>query len=258
MALTEHIENAWNAYKKNFQTIVGAHLVAAAIILGLMLLVASGLTLSAMPFVDAEGNISEESASQIMTSPYFILAGILFVITILVALALRAGLTGIYRDALGKKNAKIETMFSIAKEKYKTVICAQLLAVAVLLAGAAVLFLPTLAVFYENLEALEVMITIEVIIFSLFAMLFSLINQAVVISGESAIDAVKKSYTIVRSNYIQFLALVLVFFAADIIIGYIPKVWIIISLLLVQPLSALAYTSFYIERAKTTGKKKKR
>ncbi|MCK4555390.1 MAG: hypothetical protein KAT83_02180 [Candidatus Aenigmarchaeota archaeon] len=258
MALTEHIKNAWNAYKKNFWTIIGAHLIAAAIILGMMLLVAGGLALSAMPFVDAEGNISEEYAPQIMASPYFILSGLVFIITVFVALALRAGLIGVYRDALGKKKAKIDTMFSVAKEKYKTVIGAQLFAVLVLLVGAAVLFIPTIAVLAGNIALLDTVLTIEVIIFLLFALLFSLINQAVVVSGERAIDAVKKSYAIVRGNYIQFLALVLVFFAADLIIGYIPKVWILISLLLVQPLSALAYTSFYIERAKTTGKKKKR
>ncbi len=258
MALKEHIENAWNAYKKNFLTIIGAQMIAITIVIGLMMFVVGGMALSARPYVDAEGIISEEYAPQIMASPYFILSGLLFIVVILVALVLRAGLIGVYMDALGKKNVKIDTMFNVAKEKYKTVIGAQLFTVAVLLVGGALLFFPTLYVLAGNLALFDVVMTIEVVVFSLFALLFSLINQAVVVSGERAIDAVRKSYAVVRGNYIQFLALVLVFFAADFIISYIPVVWIVISLLFIQPVSALAYTSFYMEYAKTTGRKKKR
>lgn len=257
MAIKEHIENAWNAYRNNFLTIIGAQMIAITIVLGLMMFVVGGMALSARPFVDAEGIISEEYAPQIMASPYFILSGLLFIIVILVALVLRAGLIGVYMDALGKKNVKIDTMFAVAKEKYKTVIGAQLFVVAILLMSGAVLFFPTLYVLAGNLALLDIVITLEVIIFSLFALLFSLINQAVVVGGEKAIDAVRKSYAVVRGNYIQFLALVLVFFAVDFAISYIPVIWIVISLLFIQPVSALAYTSFYIERAKATKKKKK-
>ena len=257
MAFKEHIENAWNVYKKNFLTIIGAQMIAITIVLGLLLFVIGGMALSASPFVAEDGTLSEEYAFQIITSPYFILAGILFIITTLVAIVLRAGLVGIYMDALGKKNVKIDTMFAVAKEKYKTVIGAQLFAVAILLVGGALLFFPTLYVLAGNMAMLDTVVTIEVIIFSLFALLFSLINQAVVVGGEKAIDAVRKSYAVVRGNYIQFLALVLVFFAADFAISYIPMVWIVISLLFIQPVSALAYTSFYMECAKATKKKKK-
>ncbi len=257
MALKEHIENAWNAYWNNFLTIMGAQMIAITVVIGLMMFVVGGMALSASPFVAEDGTISDEYAPQIMASPYFLLAGALFLVTILVALVLRAGLIGIYVEALGKKNVKIDTMFAVAKEKYKTVIGAQLFAVAILLAGAAVLFIPTLAVLAGNIALLDTVLTIEVIIFLLFALMFSLTNQAVVVSGDRAIDAVKKSYAIVKGNYIQFLALAFIFFAADLIVSYIPVVWVVISLLFIQPVSVLAYTSFYIENAKAHAKRRK-
>lgn len=268
--VTEYISQAWSAYRKNFWQVIGALALFLAITIALIFVSVLPLMASLSPALKtAEANIAIESISGAQMknafspafNPYMLAAGgIMLAVAMLVIWALGAGLVRVFADAL-KGKARLEAVFSTARQKFWTVIATNLI-VLLLLAP-----LYILAILASGLLAGggELMVLsyffVSLIPIALVAILFSLTNQAIVIDGYGAIDSVRKSVSIVKKNYLQFLGLVALLILLTMLISFVPILGSLINFFVMTPLTALAYTAFYmknsrVERRKTAAKRK--
>lgn len=280
--VTEYISEAWNAYRKNFWQIIGALALFFVIIFALILASVIPLVAAFAPMLNVmDANVTVQSVSGARSgavlpaiNPFMLVGiGILFFAVVLVIWALAAGLVRVFADAL-KGKARLEVMFSTARKKFWTVTAANIIVMLLLiplyilafvLAGelAAPLFsslyglVPATTVFFEYLILFMVPITLVTI-------LFSLTNQAIVIDDCGAVDSVRKSFSVVKQNYLQFLGLVLVLIVITIMVSIVPILGSLINFAVMTPLTALSYTAFYINKSgkgkvsKTARRKTKR
>lgn len=258
--VTEFIENAWKAYRNNFWQIIGAIIILGVIVFGIIFI-------SLLPLLGfISSGITTEISSQaisvfiLQNLSSLILYGLVSLIGIIVAfiisIELSAGLIGVYRDAL-KGKADLKTMFSVAKEKFWTILGANLLA-GLLVTGIFVLTLLP-GILLVNISSLSIVLFILGLITAiLLSLLFSLVNQAIVVDNEKAVNSIKKSYFVVRKNYLELLGLIIILVVISFVLSLIPLIGKVINWLLVTPVFGLAITSFYITKTKKVKKKAKR
>jgi hypothetical protein len=257
--IARYISQSWEAYKKHFWQIIGALILISFITIGI--LVATGLPLlgkfiqyaaqnsagGSVPFSLLAANFILDSGAQQFISLF--MAGIVF--SVIIGTVLEAGLVSMYADALRGK-PEIGTILSVARKKFWTIIGANAIVGLVILALFAALIVPWLFLVLSA-GASSVYATLwfyaGLIIFTLAALFFSLVNQAVVIGDLRAVDSVRKSFSIVRQNYLQFLVLSLVLSLIASAISLIPAIGALISFFLMAPIAGLSYTAFYIEKA---------
>lgn len=268
--VTEYIYQAWNAYRKNFWQVIGALALFLAITIALIFVSVLPLVASLSPALKAAAaNIAIESISGMQTknallpavNPYLLAAGgIMLIVAMLVIWALGAGLIRVFADAL-KGKARLEAMFSAARKKFWTVAAANLIvAVFVILLYAAALAVSLLLSGASSLLFMAYFFILMIPIV-LAAILFSLANQAIVIDDCSAVDSIRKSVSIIRKNYLQFLGLVVLLILLTMLVSFVPILGSLINFFVMTPLTALAYTAFYMknsraERRKTAAKRK--
>lgn len=246
------ISSAWGAYRKNFLAIISANIILLAVVLaiffaGLMPLISSGMA------AYAEGKIVPTQLFALTGSVLFFLGAI--VVASVAALVLRTGIIGIYADALKGRKAEMETMFSLAKEKFWTAIGSSAIVCTIVIAIGLALIVPTAIILAGNIAAATLALLVEVIALVLFALLFSLRSPAIVVGNLNAVDSVKSSYAIVKANYLEFLSLTLILVVISIIVSVLPVLGVILSIFLVQPLMDASYTAFYMEKAGRPAKK---
>lgn len=257
--VSEFIENAWNAFKRNFWTILGARIIEF-VILGVVALIffalAMVLFIPGLIAALAGGTLTSGAiiALILQSIPAIIVAVIGLIVVIILAVEFEAGLIGIYADSL-KGKAKIETMFDVMKKKFWSVLGANLLVLVILLILVGVLVLPFAALMVVSPLMLAPMV-VGLIIVALISLLFILVNQAIVVGNTSAIGAIEQSVGIVKRNYLPALAIYLIFLVINLIlmaIGITPvlsAIMLIIILLVVAPLQMTAFTAFYNAKSK--------
>lgn len=246
--VTEFIERAWNAYKKNFWQIVGATILLSAVVIGILIagflpLVFSGL-FSISKFLTTT---QFQWSSELITSVFIFFVAM--VVAAILSIALGGGLVAVYMDAL-KGKAKLQTMFSFARKKFFTILGANVLA-GIIIAGMFLIAIAVAAAFtLINPLIFSIFFVLGLIATLLISLLFSLVNQAVVVDDKKAVDAVKKSIEVVKSNYLQFLALTIIIAVISIIISFVPYIGFVINWLAVAPIGGIAYTAFYLAKSK--------
>lgn len=258
--VTEFISQAWNAYRKNFWQLIGAMALYIAIIFVLALVLLVPMFMAFTPSTSIESQITIESISGTQVkdgmypalNPYMIAAaGAVVLIMLLVMIALRAGFVRVCADALRGK-ATLGTMFSVARKKFWTVVAANLL-VLLLLAPLYILALLAAVLLAGTSYIMLISFFVLLIPIALIALLFSLVDQAVVVSDFRAVEAVKKSVSIIKANYLQFLGLIIIVALISMVVSFVPIIGSLISIFLVAPIADLSYTAFYLH--KTAGKK---
>lgn len=258
---TEFVSQAWNAYKKNFWQLIGAMALYIAIIFVLALVLLVPLFMAFIPSTSIESQITIESMSGSQTksglypalNPYMIAAaGAVIIVMMLAMIALRAGFVRVCADALRGK-ANLGTMFSVARKKFRTIIAANLLVLLLLLPLYLLALLMALLVSGAAPLAFFTYFIILLIPIALIAILFSLVDQSVVVGDCRAVEAVKKSLSIIKANYLQFLGLIIIIAAISMLVSFVPIIGSLISIFLVAPIADLSYTAFYLH--KTAGKK---
>jgi hypothetical protein len=261
--VTEYISQSLDAYKKNFWQIVGGLILILFISIGIIIV--SGLPLLAS-FIQYYSGISSPTAA---TFANFILGSgaqtAVFVAGIIAAslasFALNAGYVKMLADAL-KGKAEINTIFSVARKKFWTIIGANIIAGLIVLALALVLLAPPVISVASALSAvsngsatLAVLGSLSwffagLIIFVLAVLPFTLVEQAVVIGNYNAVDSVKKSFSVVKENYLQLLLLIIILVVISFIVSLVPAVGDLIGIFVVTPLTLLSYTVFYLAKTK--------
>ncbi len=267
--VTEYFNKAWAAYKNNFWQISGAMITFMFIILFFISIITFSLSIYTTPMTPENSHViikSVSGAAQIelrdtapAPNPLMLLVEIaLLLIMFLVTIALGAGIVRIYADAL-KGKAKIKTMFTVAKQKFLTIVGAKIIVMLIVIPLYLLAFVISLLLSgtSELLAILYFMLLLIPIMF--FSILFSLTDQAVVIGNYSALESVKKSFNVVKSNYLEFLALILISIIILLIFSLIPFIGSFINFIAITPIIGIAYTAFYLDKthAGRTLKKKK-
>ncbi|MFQ6020550.1 MAG: hypothetical protein ACE5J4_00825 [Candidatus Aenigmatarchaeota archaeon] len=249
--VVELIEKSWNAYKKNFWTIIGA----------LVILLVASVLLILIGIVPLYMGVSV--SAMLAQNPALLFASfVIIAIGIILGMLLGAGLIGIYADAL-KRKAKINTMFRIVKQKFWTILGANILVgvISMIILGLALTPLFALTASGGTLTlttgVTSVALTMTgIIIAVLILLLFALTNQAIVIDNLKAVPSIKKSVNVVKTNYLQFLLLVIIIGIFSIIVNFIPIIGFFLNLFLVSPIGGIAFTAFYINKRRVIKKRK--
>lgn len=258
----KYISESWKAYKKNFWQLIGAMAIYLAIIFVLSLVLLVPLFMAFIPSASIDPKITVKSVSGSQVSgglytslnPYMIAAaGAVILVMMLAMVALRAGFVRVCADALRGK-ANLGTMFSVARKKFWTIIAANLLVLLLLLPLYLLALLMALLVSGAAPLAFLACFIILLIPIALIAMLFSLVDQAVVVGDLGAAEAVRKSVFIIKANYLQFLGLAVIVALISMMVSFAPIIGFLVSIFLVAPMADLSYTAFYLN--KTAGKRK--
>lgn len=262
--VTKYISQAWNAYKKNFWQLAGALILLVLIPIGIILLTALPLFWNIMQFFTSAGlqTIPKLGLIEFLldssTQPFvgLFIVGVIF--ALIASIVLNAGFVRICADAL-KGRAKIGTMFSIARKKFWTILGANILAGIIKLIFLLVFLVPPLLELFYKAFGVATLIWFfaGLMAFILLAIFFSLVDQAVVIGNFRAIDSVKKSFLVVKENYLQFLVLVALLSIITFLISSIPIAGLILTLFFVTPITLLSYTAFYLHKTKAQKIKKR-
>ncbi len=272
--IEEYLSKSWDAYKRNFWEIIAATLIVLLIVGGIMVLAA--IPLFGTIFLAAASAASSESADFNLAAniiPSFSIFFIGMIIAAIAGTALGAGLVRVYADAL-KGKAQIGALFSTAREKFWSILGANILKGLILLPLAAVLVLLPLFMFfaasfsstvsssmmgspYDNVFqpfaagiGIMLWLLLGFIAFFLIALLFTLVDWAVVLGGLGAAESVKKSYAVVKENYLELLALSAILAVISFVVSFVPVVGGLINFFVVSPITLLAYTAFYMEKTR--------
>lgn len=249
--VVEHIGRAWEAYKRNFWSLVGAYLLIA-IVTGVVAII--GIVLMAAPFIFALAANQVPSLSLLTTNvPTMVVGFTILLLGILIGVVLGGGYVAMARDAL-KRKTKLGTLFDTARARWKSLIGTAIIkSVIKVLLFAPALLAGLAALAYRSL-ALGGLAVIFGILAFLACLLFILNTYAVVIDRATAMDGIRKSYRIVRRNYTSALALTillgLIGLAAGLLNVLIPVLGTIIAIVVVGPIAILAWTSYYLSKKK--------
>lgn len=254
--VTNHIEKAWKAYRKNFWHILCAVLLFFIITTGLVLIGLLPLLISfigTLPLTVLQNtNAALLQNLALVSLSNLIFALIFFILSMLVGMLISAGLVKMYAEAL-KGKTSLSTLFKTIKKKFWTILGANILVGLIMLCIFGLAFAPLVTL--SSMSATNVffvlpLFVVGVVIALLISLLFKFTNQAIVIDDCLAVAAIKKSISVAKANYIQLLALIVIFVAISILVGFIPYINFILNWLLIVPIAEISYTSLYIAKMK--------
>jgi hypothetical protein len=230
--VTQYIERGWGAYKNNAAAVVGATIITALVTIGIFLLASLPMLGTVLPYAANPlallGNLQALGASAAILA-----AGI--VIAVLAGAVLNAGIVRIYADALSGK-ARLETLFSTARQKFSAAIGATLLIGVILLFAAALM------------ASSQIFLAVLILPFLLLMLLFAFMFQAIVIDDLGAVDAIAKSVAVAKCNFIAVLLLGVIMGVASWLLGQIPVAGQLVNGLVISPVFGIALTALYVEK----------
>lgn len=255
----KYIAGAWSLYKKHFRIILGAQLAYLAIILAVILAGIMPLVyaLRSKTFVVMEGGgnpalaelVKQVANVAILEKPLIIFAAAAL-IAIVAAIALATGRVGIYSDILRKRKSSVSIMFFVAKKKFWASLGSAVITGIIVLLAAAALAIATTPLAAAGTFAAALLVVLDLLALVLFSILFTLARQAIVIGNCTATESVAESYRVVKKNYLEFLCLVIAVAFLAAILSFLPVLGNILILFVVQPVAEIAYTAFYMDKAK--------
>jgi hypothetical protein len=255
-----YIDKAWIAYKKNFWQII------IAIILQ-FLITAVPIIIGLLPwiFILPFSKITDLKTLILSNLGILSFSIVMFIAGCLVSVLLNGGFIRMLYEALRGKT-KFETMLVTAKERFWTILGANLIVLLVLLSIIFAFLLVPIAVltgFSVTSLSQSILLPYLIVIFSiivlgvivsvLFSIFFVFVNQAVVINNLNAVQSVKKSFDVSKKNYISILALFLIFFFFNAgLTNILSLLGSVLIWFLTAPLLLLSYTAFYVDKIKKT------
>jgi len=250
--VTNHIEKAWKAYRKNFWHILCAVLLFFVITTGLALIGLFPLLISFIGTFSLTALQSIISNTALLSSLSFsnlIFALTFFILALIIGMLISASLVKMYAEAL-KGKTSLSTLFKTIKKKFRTILGANILVGLIMLCIFGLAFVPLPSMSATNAFFILPLFIIGTVIAVLISLLFKFTNQAIVIDNCLAIPAIKKSISVAKANYIQLLALIVIFVAISILVGFIPYINFILNWLLISPIAEISFTALYIAKRK--------
>ncbi|MFZ3077415.1 MAG: hypothetical protein WA139_03110 [Candidatus Aenigmatarchaeota archaeon] len=266
--VTRYLSESWDAYKRNFWQIVGGLLIITLVMSGIIIVSALPIVAKLIGYLSASSNVQSALFQFLMDggvqfSAALLVAGV--IVALIISTALEAGFVRMLADAL-KGKAEIGVMISTAREKFWTIIGANVLAgVARFALFLVFIFPPFMAIMYESVYNLSNYLYAPdigtmlwfyggLVIYMLLVLPFTLVNQAVVVGNHNAVDSVKKSFSVVKANYLQFLGLTVLVSLIAMLVAIVPVLGSLANFFVVTPVAALAYTAFYLAKARESGR----
>jgi hypothetical protein len=251
----EYVERAWESYKKNFWQFVTA-LILQAFIVSIPFLI------GVLPWIVIFFSTGMNTGiANLLLSNLGVLSFsvVMFIVGVLLSAVLGGGFTRMAYDSL-RGRTSYETMLKTAREKFWTILGADLIVLLTLSVIVAALFVPIIAL--GSLSALSQasffyvfiifsIATLGVIILVIVGIFLIFVNQAVVIDNLKALDAIKKSFEIANKNFLSVFFLFLIFFLIN---SGLENVLSIAGSLIVffvtTPIALISYTALYSDRRK--------
>jgi len=244
----ESMRQAWNAYTRNFWTMIAALLLCVVIILILVIPmgVAFGVYMIQMGIPNNPAAFSYAMMNPALIAG-FVIVSILLTIVIM---ELYAGMIGLAKNSLGRRPS-LNVMLRTMKKKFWNILGLNVILAVIILAVFLVTMIPFFALMASaQIVAGAVAFLVGMVVTALVGLFFMLSNQALVCSDLTIIDSIKTSFNIVKKNYLDFFVLVLIFFVAAFLIGFMPIAGFLINWFLVLPLLIISMTVFYLNRKK--------
>jgi len=253
--VTEYISQAWKAYKRNLWDLIGAIIIMWIIILvpiAIAIVPVFVLLVGTVPLTGMDPQLFFQSFfSTLFTNiPVLIFSAILFIIAMLLSIALSAGFIKITYDSL-KGRARVDTMINVARKKFWTVIGANVFSFLIMAVLGFALMFSFIAISFlitSNTTFSTVMFLIGGIIWFLMILLFFFVDHAIVIDNHMAIDSVKKSVKVASKNYVDLLALIIIFFLLMLVFAFIPFIGFVVINFIISPVFILALTALYVKK----------
>lgn len=251
--VVEHLKRAWKAYRKNFWPLVGAYLLIVAIA---GLLVVGGVVLAMGPFMAAAETGEQPTVAEVEANvPYMIVGALSFLLGMVVSVILGGGFIAMAGESLSRKT-KLKTLFDTVRKRWMSLIGTEILRTIIIM----FLFVPAILFFIPFLYDLAISsltvsswlflaVAVLLAIIAVFASLLFRFNvYAVVLDKTSAVDGIRRSFAIVRRNYLSALALVVLLGFISLVAVLVPILGTVVVLLFVQPFIILSLTSFYLSK----------
>lgn len=268
LMVVEYLSKSWDAYRRNFWQIIGGLLIITLVMFGIIIVSALPLIAKLIGYLSASSSVQSALFQFLMDGGVQFSAALLVtgvIIALIISTVLEAGLIKMFADAL-KGKAEIRTIFSTAREKFWTIIGANVLAALIRIVFFMVLLLPPLVmIMVSSFRAVSNPLYVPgigtmlwfyggLIAYMLVVLPFTLVNQAVVVGNHRAVESVKKSFSVVKENYLQFLGLVVFVFLIAVLVSLVPVLGSLANFFVVTPIAGLAYTAFYLAKAQNSGR----
>lgn len=236
----EYVGRAWEAYRENIVSFIGAELLLFLIVVAIAGIgfwsVFTSLGISS--FFQLTPSLVVERIGQILpllsTLGFVILS---FVVALLVDAFLKTGMYGMADEAL-RGSTEIETMFFFAKERGLVGLEASVIV------GIIGFILFVILVGFFGLVFSTIGSLIGLILFFLLMIFFVFTYPGIIVDDLSSTESIKESFKIVKDNYLQVLALTL-FYTLLTLVSFIPFVGIFIFYFFVLPMFRISLVFFY-------------
>lgn len=257
------INRAWEAYKKNWVSICIAILLIGLIegvlvLLGIlpMLMLYFSMAVTGMSSSEVISTLLAEWPSLMFSLAF---AAIFLIAALLVGLALNGGLVGMLVQALRKKKISYNTMFSIARARWKSFVGAGIILMIITLLMAGVFLGPgfllitsgqQVAGAFALLGGTLLMIPVAFVI----GILFAFVYISIVADRLGAIPAIKASVRFGWRNFWTTLLILIVFAVLGFLAGLVNAATYIggtaIAYFIISPLRVLSLAALYLGRKK--------
>lgn len=232
-------------------------LVVGAIILLVFLLTFIGSALTGLDWLQSMATFGEKAnftLNESMLKPgtetvaLFALFAIIFGLVLLLARAFFfSGAIAMAQEIISGKRTGLKTMTTAGKKFLWRYFFLELIIGLGLLLWLLIFSLPALIV--SNMWLLLITAASLIPLFFLFLFVY-LAEYLLVLWDLKPIEAIKKSVMVVKRNYAQTLGLLVLFVLISIIVGAIPWLGELLSVLIIMPVMILAFTRFVIERGR--------
>lgn len=165
------------------------------------------------------------------------------------ATILRTGLIAVLHDVLEGEETGWRRMVAVARDRFWTILGAYLGMTAIMAVVTVLLLAPALAVFALGLPPLlGVLLGVLGGVAALgVSLLFVFVDQAIVIHGVDAREALEESVGFARARYGLVLKLFGLMMGLSLAVSLLPYVGVALSSLAVVPVARLAYTKVYLD-----------
>jgi len=187
-------------------------------------------------------------------SPLLLSIGMSFaivIIAILIGMALAAGQVGMCYEAL-KGQTSLRTLFYVVKVRGLAAIEATILVFLAVMSPFVVFSIAAYMSFSTEFLIGIILFSLGIFISFIISIHVSLYLQALVISGQGPTYSIKTSSTVVKHYFWDLFLLFVFYILFSFLIGLLPYIGILITLLLILPLMNISLVKFYVDRTSTT------
>jgi hypothetical protein len=237
----DYLRKSWESYKVNWMSFIIAQLIVLLIV-GVLSLIGVGIIISSAELSGLSLLSPRELVSRILPlvsliigvsigSIFFLLAGIIWSY-------LKIGLFGMASEGLRGKT-RVNTMFRYTKK-----LGLRGLAASFVIMGVGIILL-IIFVLGIGLILQAVGAIIGIIISSLIMMLFVLTFPGIVVDQLGVIKSIRTSVSVVKENYLELLALLLLYGIISLILSIIPVLGTLIVIFVISPMVWMSLIFFY-------------